>query len=199
MSTDIQVITKDGEHRIQCAEAGEYWILICNCSVDLTIDIETEGVTVYVRGLYISSDARSFTLRTNQHHASGNSVSDLLVKSVLSGESKLLYEGFIRIDEGAQLSNAYQKNQNILLSHDAFVDSRPFLEIKANDVRCTHGSTTGRLDTEAVLFAGMRGIAPEDARKMIIQGFVDTVFDKVPKTTDLKSIQKEITKEISQL
>ncbi len=195
---NIETITTDGEKTIQYTKAGEYWVVLFNSSVDLTLDIRAEGVTVYVRGLYISSDARSFTLKTNQHHAVGNSVSDLLVKSVLSGESKLLYEGFIRIDPGAQLSNAYQKNQNILLSRDAFVDSRPFLEIQANDVRCTHGSTTGRLDQQAILFAGMRGITPDDARRLVIEGFVTTVFEQIPKES-VSTIHENIAKEIQSL
>lgn len=195
---NIQILTTDGAHTIRYDTPGEYWVVLFNNSADLTLDIVAEGVTVYVRGLYISSDNRSFTLKTNQHHAVGNSVSDLLVKSVLSGQSKLLYEGFIRIDKQAQLSNAYQKNQNILLSHDAYVDSRPFLEIQANDVRCTHGSTTGRLDQQAVLFAGMRGIAPDDAKQMVIEGFTATVFDNLP-DSELTWIRKQIAKEIQSL
>ena len=85
----------------------------------------------------------------------------------------------IKIDPGAHQSNAYQKNQNLLLSKSAYVDSRPFLEIKANDVRCTHGSTTGTLDESQVQYLSTRGLTKEESKRVILEGFIDDIYQKI--------------------
>jgi Fe-S cluster assembly protein SufD len=109
----------------------------------------------------------------------GNSQSNLFVRGVFDDSSKFLYEGLIQIDKKAQKSNAYQKNQNIILSNKVYVDSRPFLEIQANDVRCTHGSTTGRLNTEELFYVQSRGFDIIEAKKLLIQGFKAEVFNQM--------------------
>lgn len=150
-----------------------------NHSGKIDISIEKENAHVYIFGLYVGKGNDQFNINTIQHHKVGKSVSDLLIKGVFEDDSKFYYEGLIKIDHGAHQSNAYQKNQNLLLSKSAYVDSRPFLEIKANDVRCTHGSTTGTLDESQVQYLSTRGLTKEESKRVILDGFIDDIYQKI--------------------
>lgn len=108
-----------------------------------------------------------------------DSYSDLFLLSVMKDSSSLAFTGKIRIEKNAQKSHAYQKNQNLILSKDAFVDSRPILEILADDVFCTHGSTTGPLSSDQLLYLEIRGIKKESAEKLLIEGFTNQVYDRI--------------------
>lgn len=152
-----------------------------NFSGTLDIDIQHENAEVFIFGLYVGRNSDKFDVKTIQRHSVGNSLSDLLIKGVFFDKSKFTYEGLIRIEKGAQLSNAYQKNQNLVMSDKTFVDSRPFLEINANDVRCTHGSTTGQLNREQLLYLHTRGLAPKKAEEVLVQGFIGDVKQKMLK------------------
>jgi len=160
---------------------GRHIFFISNYSGTINIDIDSINAEVYIYGVYIGRNKDHFKLNTIQHHLSGNNISDLLVKGVFFDESKFIYEGLIRIDKNAQKSNAYQKNQNLIMSPSVFVDSRPFLEILANDVRCTHGSTTGRLDRDQLYYLQSRGISPQNAKRALIDGFVEDIFLRLQK------------------
>lgn len=150
-----------------------------NYSGNLDVSIQKENAHVYIFGLYIGKGDDQFNINTIQHHTVGKSVSDLLIKGVFEDNAKFYYEGLIQIDPGAHESNAYQKNQNLLLSKSAYVDSRPFLEIKANDVRCTHGSTTGALDEDQMHYLSTRGLMEVESRQLLLQGFIDDVFQRM--------------------
>lgn len=158
---------------------GEYIFFIHNYSGDVTIEIKSKEATVYIYGIYVGKKGDSFTLNTIQHHKVGNSISDLLIKGVFFDDAKFIYDGLIKIDKKAQKSNAYQKNQNLMLSKEVFVSSKPNLEILANDVRCTHGSTTGQLDKTQVYYLKTRGLSQDSAEKLLIEGFVGDVFNKM--------------------
>lgn len=160
-------------------EPGRHIYYLHNFSGYVTVDIATKGAEVYIFGLYDGRNANEFNLHTTQHHMVGESTSDLFIKGVFDDQSKFLYEGLIHIDKGAQKSNAYQKNQNLITSDGVYVDSRPFLEIEANDVRCTHGSTTGKLDAEQLFYAEARGIDIIQAKEMLIEGFKQDLLNKM--------------------
>ncbi|OGK45405.1 hypothetical protein A2956_04770 [Candidatus Roizmanbacteria bacterium RIFCSPLOWO2_01_FULL_37_57] len=160
-------------------KSGKHIFFLHNYSGKLTINIQSSNAEVYIFGLYIGTSKDQFKLNTIQHHMIGNSISDLLIKGVFFDSSKFMYQGLIRIDKNAQKTNAYQKNQNLILSDKVFVDSRPFLEILANDVRCTHGSTTGKINKEQSFYIQSRGISEEDSRRLIIEGFIEEVFQRV--------------------
>jgi len=102
----------------------------------------------------------------------------LLFKSALDDQSHSLYTGVIMIDNGAQRSDAYQANRNLILAEGARADTEPMLEIKADDVRCTHGATVGPIDEETMFYAASRGLAPDDAARLIVEGFFAEVFEK---------------------
>jgi len=149
---------------------------LSNYAGKLHIHIQKEGAVVYVFGVYVGKGADIFKVVTVQDHQKGESMSDLFIRGVFFDQSKFLFEGLINIAKNAQKSNAYQKNQNLILSKEAFVDSRPFLEIQANDVRCTHGSTTGRIDKEQLQYLSTRGISPNDATTLVVDGFIEDIF-----------------------
>ena len=156
-----------------------YVFFIHNYSGTIDIKINSSGIDCQIYGLYIGRANDNFQLHTIQHHNAPGSTSNLLVKGVFFDKSKFIHEGLIRIEKKAQKSHAYQKNQNIIMSDVCFVDSRPFLEILANDVFCTHGSTTGKLNKDQLYYLQSRGIATGDGETLLLDGFVNEVIEKV--------------------
>ena len=102
-----------------------------------------------------------------------------MYKAALQDRSRTVWRGMIKVDKDAQRTNAYQRNDNLMLSRDARADSIPGLEIEADDVRCTHGSTSGRVDDQQVFYAMTRGYTRREAVRMIVAGFFQQVFDRI--------------------
>lgn len=192
----VNIISQNTKPDFTISEKGDHVFFMANYSGALNIDIQSEDVKVYIFGAYVGTNSEIFTINTIQKHSIGKNISDLLIKGVFYDESKFIYEGLIKIEPGAQQSNAYQKNQNLILSDGVFVDSRPFLEIAANDVRCTHGSTTGRLNKEDMLYVQTRGINKTNAEKLIVLGYISEVFLKMEEIgvpeDDTRKAQKTI-------
>jgi Fe-S cluster assembly protein SufD len=117
--------------------------------------------------------------RTLQDHLSPNSYSDLLYKNVLFDTSKTIFAGLIKVDEGAHGTDAYQKCRNLLLSDNCEANSMPGLEINADQVKCSHGSTTGRIAEDELFYFESRGISRPDAARLIAVGFANEVVGKV--------------------
>src|SRR3989344_3841688 len=181
-------INKNSDQYYRVLKSGKHIFFLHNYSGKLTINIQSSNAEVYIFGLYIGTSKDQFKLNTIQHHMIGNSISDLLIKGVFFDSSKFMYQGLIRIDKNAQKTNAYQKNQNLILSDKVFVDSRPFLEILANDVRCTHGSTTGKISQEQIFYLQARGLDGAEAQKLIVAGFTDEIFIKIASLADPGSV-----------
>jgi Fe-S cluster assembly protein SufD len=102
-----------------------------------------------------------------------------LYKGALQDQSRLVWRGMIKVDPDAQKTDGYQRNDNLILSGDARADSIPGLEIEADDVRCTHGATAGRVDEEQVFYARTRGLTRNEAIRLIVAGFFQQVFDRI--------------------
>ena len=117
---------------------------------------------------------------TLQHHLTGQTTSDLLYKTALKDRATSLYTGLIRIAKGAGKSDAYQANRNLLLSNEARADSIPMLEILTDDVRCTHGATVGPVDPDQAFYLETRGIQAPEAERMLVEGFFEQVFQRLP-------------------
>lgn len=172
-------IKQDSQKKLMFSKHGEYIIFFHNVSGDLVFDIRSKEVNLNIFGLYTGRGKDTFKINTTQLHTTPSSSSNLLIKGVFDDESIFSYQGLIRIEKKANASHAYQKNQNILLSPKVFVSSKPDLEILANDVFCTHGSTTGRLNNEEQLYLQSRRIEKKEAQKTLITGFVQDIFDKI--------------------
>ena len=132
-------------------------------------------------GLYFADSNQVLDHHTLQDHISPNAHSDLLYKGALRDESLTVFSGLIRVEPGAQKTDAYQTNRNIILgTDDAFAVSLPNLEIMADDVKCSHGSTTGQVDETELFYLMSRGIPRREAEKLVVFGFFGEVTSRVP-------------------
>ncbi len=137
------------------------------------------GATAQVNGVMFTEGKQHLAYNTLQHHEAPSCRSDLLYKAALQDVSRTVWRGMIRVDVGAQKTDGYQRNDNLMLSEHARSDSIPGLEILADDVRCTHGSTTGRVDDEQLFYARCRGLTRKEAVRMVVTGFFQQVFDRI--------------------
>ncbi|OGG16934.1 hypothetical protein A3D77_06025 [Candidatus Gottesmanbacteria bacterium RIFCSPHIGHO2_02_FULL_39_11] len=156
------------------------------------IDMKGKNSSAQILGVVIGSGKQIINLHTFQDHMAGESQSDLLIKSVLFDCSKFNYEGLIRIEKDAQRSNAYQKNQNLLLSESSWANSQPKLEILANDVRCTHGATIGQINPEQMYYLKTRGLTDASAKKILVEGFIQDVVGRIEDEDIKKKIYGKI-------
>ena len=147
--------------------------------VNQHVSLVGKGAQCQVNGVMFTEGKQHLSYHTLQHHVATNCRSDLLYKSALQGHSRIVWRGMIQVDKGAQQTDGYQRNDNLLLSGNARADSIPGLEIEADDVRCTHGSTTGRVDNELIFYAQCRGYSRKEATRMIVTGFFQKVFDRI--------------------
>ena len=129
--------------------------------------------------LTVAETGQEFDQRTLQIHQAPNTKSDLLYKNALRGSAKTIFSGLIVVDPDAQKTDAYQSNRNLMLSDDAEACSLPGLEIQANDVRCTHGATSSRIDPEQEFYLQSRGIAKEAADELLTFGFFEEVLNRL--------------------
>jgi Fe-S cluster assembly protein SufD len=141
--------------------------------------IEGPGADVKMYSLTVAEETQEFDQRTFQTHNAGNSISDLLYKNALLGNSRTIFSGLIKVAEGAQQTDAYQTNRNLLLDPTAEANALPGLEILANDVKCSHGATTGNVDADELFYMMQRGISKRDAMKLMVFGFFEEVIEKV--------------------
>jgi Fe-S cluster assembly protein SufD len=124
----------------------------------------------------VATGDREFDQRTLQIHQAPNTRSDLLYKNALLDRARTIFSGLIVVDPDAQKTDAYQSNRNLMLSDEAESNSLPGLEIQANDVRCTHGATSSRIDPEQEFYLKSRGIPPAAANELLIFGFFEEVL-----------------------
>lgn len=146
--------------------------------------------------LYFANEDQHFDHYTLQHHAAPNAYSDLLYKGVSEDQSVGVFSGMIKVDLGAQKTDAYQKHRTLMLSSEARNFSVPQLEINANDVRCSHGSTTGPVEPQSMFYLRSRGIPKELAEKMLVTAFLEDVLGRVPLQSVVKYIEGIIAKKV---
>jgi Fe-S cluster assembly protein SufD len=137
------------------------------------------GARVKVTGAYYLNGSEHIDYDTTQEHAAPNTMSDLAFKGVLDDRARAVWRGVIRVDKGAQKTDAYQENRNLLLSTDAQATPIPGLEIEANDVRCTHGATVGQVDSAQLFYLMTRGLDRAGAQRMIVRGFFEPVLERI--------------------
>jgi Fe-S cluster assembly protein SufD len=151
-----------------------------------------QGANVKVTGAYFLRGDEHGDFDTTQEHAAPNTTSDLFFKGVLAESARAVWRGVIRVDKGAQRTDAYQENRNLLLSRDAHADSIPGLEIEANDVRCTHGATVGQIDKLQVFYLMSRGLDRAEAERLIVRGFFQPVLDRIRSDTVRESLSSAL-------
>jgi Fe-S cluster assembly protein SufD len=145
----------------------------------LNIHMGGEGCEAHLYGLYNLNDHHHLDNRTLVDHAVPNCMSNELYKGILDEQATSVFNGKIIVRPDAQKTNAFQANPNILLSNEATINSKPQLEIFADDVKCTHGATVGHLDEDAMFYLRSRGLGHNNARHMLIQAFAEEVIEKI--------------------
>ncbi len=159
-------------------------------------DLAGPGARAFVHGFMFGDQRQHFHLHTLQRHQVDHTTSDLLIKGCLKDRARSIYQGLIQVSEGAQQTDAYQANRNLLLSNQARADSIPGLEILANDVRCTHGATIGHVDDEQLYYLMSRGLHPNTAQRLIVEGFFAPVLDRIPLEEVRDQLQQVIQRKI---
>jgi Fe-S cluster assembly protein SufD len=142
-------------------------------------DLAGPGATSRVTGAYFADGDQHLDYDTFQEHIAPNTESDFAFKGALRERASAVWRGMIRVEENAQQTNAYQENRNLLLSDTAHADSIPGLEIMANDVRCTHGATLGKVNREELFYLMARGLSRAEAERLIVRGFFQDVLDRI--------------------
>jgi Fe-S cluster assembly protein SufD len=147
---------------------------------DVGSRLDGEGAECHLYGLYVADGTQHVDNHTSLDHAVPNCPSWEMYKGVLAGSARAVFNGRIVVRPDAQKTDAKQSNKNLLLSGGAVVHTRPQLEIYANDVKCTHGATIGRLDETSLFYLRTRGIGRDEARDLLIHAFADDVLGKIP-------------------
>lgn len=144
------------------------------------INLEGEGSTARMSGFYFTDGEQHLDHDTQQNHLAPHTTSDLLFKGALEDKSRSVWQGMIHVAPVAQRTDGYQANRNLVLSKHARADSIPGLEIQADDVRCTHGATVGKIDETELFYLLSRGIPDRDSRRLIVEGFFDPIMQRIP-------------------
>lgn len=162
----------------------------------IDLNMEERGSHGELLGLYFPQGRQHIDHHTNQIHKQPQGTSDLLFKGALDDASRSVYQGIINVWPHAQKTNAYQKNDNLILSEQARADSIPGLEIQADDVRCTHGATSAKVQDEYVFYLMARGLSRKTAKRMIVSGFFEEVLNRVPVAGVRHKLEAEIARRV---
>lgn len=163
----------------------------------LDLDLRGEGGHGELLGLYFPTRRQHVDHQTLQLHRVANCYSDLLFNGALKHRARSVYMGIIKVLPGAQKTDAFQRNGNLILDRSARADSIPGLEIEADDVRCTHAATAAQVEDEYVFYLMARGLTRPQAERMIVQGFLQGVLDRVPVEAVMRKLEKVISRKIS--
>ena len=164
---------------------------------NLHIVLNGKNITSNLNGLYVGGGDAVIDNHTLVDHAMPNCQSNELYKGVLDGRSKGVFNGKIFVRKDAQKSNAYQSNKNILMSNEASMNAKPQLEIFADDVKCSHGATTGQLDKEALFYLRSRGIGEDAARAFLTIAFAEDVLNRITNETLRENLKERINERLT--
>jgi Fe-S cluster assembly protein SufD len=159
---------------------------------NLNVLLSDERSETTIDGLYVVSGRQHVDNHTSIDHRKPHCTSHQLYKGILDGKSRAVFNGKVFVREGALLTDAHQLNKNLLLSGDATVDTKPQLEIFADDVKCSHGAAVGQLEDEELFYISTRGINPERARALLTYGFAEDVISKIK----LRSVREQLDKAV---
>jgi Fe-S cluster assembly protein SufD len=165
----------------------------------MELDLNGQGSWGRMSGMYFTHDRQHLDLDTQQNHNAPNTTSDLLFKGALRDDSRVVWQGMILVQPGAQKTDGFQANRNLVLDNNARADSIPGLEIEADDVRCTHAATIGRLDDEQLFYLNTRGLPYADAVRLVVGGFFQPIMDRIPFEGVRERLQASIEANVASL
>ncbi|MFZ4592407.1 MAG: Fe-S cluster assembly protein SufD [Ignavibacteria bacterium] len=149
--------------------------------------INGEGIDCYFRGFYLTKGEQIIDNHTLADHAMPNSHSNEFYKGILDDKGTGIFNGKIMVRQDAQKTNAYQTNKNVLLTNEATINSKPQLEIFADDVKCSHGATTGQINPDEIFYLRARGISEYEAKKLLLSAYAHEIIDEV-KNEELRNL-----------
>ena len=172
-----------GTQRAEVArDASLDWVVVGFGSAKGKVRTETllagEGANGKVTGAYAPHGRQHIDFDTTQEHGAPNTTSDLAFRGILAGRSQAVWRGMIKVDPGAQQTDAFQECRNLLLSKRAHADAIPGLEILANDVRCTHAAAIAQIDKEQLFYLGSRGLSEAISKRLVIEGFMQELVER---------------------
>ena len=167
-----------------------------SCDLKMDVRLAGEGAEANVFGAYVCGDQETVRIAVDMHHDLPHCNSRQLFKGIAGGTSRVDFYGKIIVAQDAQRTEAYQENHNILLSDGAKVDTKPQLEIYADDVKCSHGATIGRLNEEEQFYMRSRGITLEDAKVLQMISFIAPVLENIPEESYRESLASQFEESI---
>ena len=167
-----------------------------SCDIRLDVKLAGEGAEANIYGAYVCGGDEKVNIAVDMHHDLPHCNSRQLFKGIAGGKSRVDFYGKIIVAKDAQRTEAYQENHNILLSDDAKVDTKPQLEIYADDVKCSHGATIGRLNEEEQFYMRSRGITLEDAKVLQMISFIAPVLENIDDESQREAIAAELESNI---
>jgi Fe-S cluster assembly protein SufD len=159
---------------------------------DINIVLDAEGAGCLLNGLFMVGGRQHVDFHTRVDHAKANGSSEEIYRGILDGRSRGVFNGRVKVHPDAQKTDAHQSNNNLLLSRDAEIDTKPELEIYADDVKCSHGATVGQLDEQTLFYMRSRGIGEQQARGLLTYGFARDILERV----DLAPLRNKLTEEL---
>lgn len=163
-----------------------------NCDIKLDVRLAGEGAEANIYGAYVCGGDEKIKIAVDMHHDVSHCNSRQLFKGIAGGVSKVDFYGKIIVAQDAQRTEAYQENHNILLTDGAKVDTKPQLEIYADDVKCSHGATIGRLNEEEQFYMRSRGISLEDAKVLQMISFIAPVLENIEDDRERESVTADL-------
>ena len=183
------IVVSDGQLirnlEVQSGQKTDMVLLVMpgvSCDVKLDVKLVGEGAEANIYGAYVCGGDERVKISVDMHHDLPHCNSRQLFKGIAGGTSRVDFYGKIIVAQDAQRTEAYQENHNILLTDGAKVDTKPQLEIYADDVKCSHGATIGRLNEEEQFYMRSRGISLEDAKVLQMISFIAPVIEQVPES-----------------
>ena len=186
---------------VQSGQRSDMVLLVypgVSCDIRLDVTLAGEGAEANIYGAYVCGGGERVKIAVDMHHDLPHCSSRQLFKGIAGGKSRVGFYGKIIVAQDAQRTEAYQENHNILLSDDAKVDTKPQLEIYADDVKCSHGATIGRLNEEEQFYMRSRGITLEDAKVLQMISFIAPVLENIPEP-DRENVRESIENAIRTL
>jgi Fe-S cluster assembly protein SufD len=184
-------------------DASLDWVALGFGSARGKVRMETKlagrGSSAKVTGAYAGDGTQHLDYDTTQEHAAEDTTSDLAFRGVLSERATAVWRGMIRVDQGAQRTDAFQESRNLLLSTDAHADAIPGLEIEADDVRCTHAAAVAQVDPEQLHYLRAHGLGDEDAKRLVIEGFLQALVERAKEGPIREALQGELEKRLGAL
>jgi Fe-S cluster assembly protein SufD len=158
--------------------------------------LDGQGAESDLLAVYFGDGTQMLDFRTLQDHAAPSTRSDLLFKGAVEDDARSVYSGLVHIRPEANRARAFQTNRNLVLTEGARAESIPNLEIEANDVQCSHASTVGPIDEDQLYYLESRGIPPAEAERLIVLGFFDDVFDRLPVRSLVGRLRDDVVRKI---